>query len=140
MKANELRIGNNIYDSAYPKRDARVFRINSGIEWPITYSYGKIFEHTPLHGESLLPIPLTEEWLLKFGFTEAMFDYTIHTGEFFKGSVGILWVAGNNNVWQLKYEMRCTQTVIKYVHQLQNLYFALTGEELTLSHDKKGIL
>ena len=126
MKAEELRIGNNIYDSTYPKRDAKVFRINSGSEWPITYSYGKIFEHTPLHGESLLPIPLTEEWLLKFGF-------------FGHNNAWVLSTPGSNptifhfSIWyDLTYNTAELIPDITYVHQLQNLYFALTGEELTL--------
>jgi len=54
------------------------------------------------------PIPLTEEWLCKLGF--------------------------DNNHWATKWilEDMPIPTGIKYVHQLQNLYFALTGKELTL--------
>lgn len=62
------------------------------------------------------PIPLTEEWLLKFGFKPFVKDFTkngiiIHTRK--RG-----------------YVLRKSVPIIKYVHQLQNLYFALTGEEL----------
>lgn len=74
--------------------------------------------------------PLTEEWLKKFGFLENDADeFSDKTssliilrdkGEFFKydicadphyNSIGIL---------------------VQHIHQLQNLYFALTGEELKL--------
>jgi hypothetical protein len=68
------------------------------------------------------PIPLTEEWLLKFGFEEwdknawqKGFDLSIHKID------SIFWY-NNNGI----------NVLIKYVHQLQNLCFALTGEELTL--------
>lgn len=88
-----------------------------------------------LWANEINPIPLTDQWLLKFGFTEEMFDYTIHTGEFYNGSIGILLVTtiGVSPKFQLKYEMKCTQTIIQYVHQLQNLYFCLTGEELKIN-------
>jgi hypothetical protein len=76
------------------------------------------------------PIPLTEEWLIKLGFgmespgfysygEESMADYcynlddkTFH--EYYPTS-----------------DMNCLAKC-EYVHQLQNLFFALTGEELTI--------
>lgn len=70
------------------------------------------------------PIPLTEEWLIKFGFIKntrfyrhpkTMWDYSLIDNELelFSG-----WDGDT-------YTVSC-----KYVHQLQNLYFALTGQEL----------
>jgi hypothetical protein len=54
------------------------------------------------------PILLTEEWLLKFGFVkDKLTNYDWYKGDF---------------------EI-CIHD-IKHVHQLQNLYHALTGEEL----------
>lgn len=67
-------------------------------------------EHTMY--ASFEPIQLTEEWLLKFGYQIGMF-WILSTGEF------------RINISGIHYD-------IQYVHQLQNLYFALTGEELTL--------
>ena len=68
-------------------------------------------------------VKLTEEWLLKFGFnkkdiSELPFDELIYE----KGNIQI------NDEMEF-YNGIFTQK-IKYVHQLQNLYFALTGEEL----------
>jgi hypothetical protein len=123
INATELRIGN------YLNRFGR----KNQITWhtiALLHHEHKSYEKWQKEFE---PIPLTEEWLTKFGFTEAMFDYTIHTGEFYNGSIGLLSIAGNTGKFQLQYEMKCTQTTIKYVHQLQNLYFALTGVELQLS-------
>lgn len=56
--------------------------------------------------EDIKPIPLTEEWLLRFKF--------------------------NNNHWATKWilEDMPIPTGIEYVHQLQNLYHALTGSDL----------
>jgi len=72
------------------------------------------------------PIPLNEEWLLKLGFRHA---YTsVHEGisiynkdlfsiEYHQDT---LWINGNK------------VNHIKHVHQLQNLYFCLTGKELEI--------
>jgi len=62
------------------------------------------------------PIPLNEEWLLKFGFSG--WD---------KGNYTM--ILSNGNFMEFEYVIAKN---IKYVHQLQNLYFALTNEELTI--------
>jgi len=78
------------------------------------------------------PAPLTEEWLLKFGF---QVRYTIgHSAQYYINEnpvthdwmLSILWLEGDNCPFYKNGHHK-----IKYVHQLQNLYFALTGEELT---------
>jgi hypothetical protein len=72
------------------------------------------------------PIPLTEEWKLKFGFEKTEWD----NFNSFRLSIGnndytiVLYTDGNCEVGDI---ITCK---IEYVHQLQNLYFALTGEEL----------
>lgn len=63
------------------------------------------------------PIPITEEWLDGF---EAMKKYTIHQNQF----NGWRWVVNNLAGNHIK--------EIEFIHQLQNLYFALTDEELIL--------
>ena len=68
-------------------------------------------------------IPLTKEWLLKFGFDEHAIGY--YNKDF------IIFLSYSNTGLH-QYRLRDFNTIIKYVHQLQNLYFALTGEELTL--------
>lgn len=75
------------------------------------------------------PIQLTEEILLKCGFKKHLDTIFIHwskEGGMFEistrlpyGSFG-LWVNGTLGCFQ-------------YVHQLQNLYFALTNEELQIN-------
>lgn len=61
------------------------------------------------------PIPITEEWLLKFGFTKP------------KDSEGYLL---NGLVFYDGFLSSNQKEKLKYVHQLQNLYHALTGSEL----------
>jgi hypothetical protein len=81
---------------------------------------------------SMNPIPLTEEWLLKFGFERHHFDYS-------NGVIYIKDVPNNNEFKWGVYPFELGSGFIinksknlKYVHQLQNLYFALTNEELTM--------
>jgi hypothetical protein len=66
----------------------------------------------------LYTIPLTEEWLVNFGFEQS-------TESIFKKN-GILIIS------DVIFEVFLGSVIVKlqYVHQLQNLYFALTGEEL----------
>ncbi len=71
------------------------------------------------------PIPLTEEWLVRAGFEFDKIDGYWYIDEywryFFEGDVCFL---GNFS------------HAVDYVHQLQNLYFALTGEELNFANVK----
>ena len=113
MKARDLRIGN----------------------WLITTMARNEYQVLPCHlgdedEECLLesePIPLTEEWLVRFGF-----EYTeIHEG-FNQYRKDLLNLSITPNGFEIFLTFKWIN--IKHVHQLQNLYFALTGEELTLQH------
>ena len=71
------------------------------------------------------PIPLTEEILLKCGFDENMVLSTIE-GEIRYYGDGDINIGGEDScTLGMVYIAKC-----KYLHQLQNLYFALTGKEL----------
>lgn len=81
------------------------------------------------------PIQLTEEWLLKFGFEQLNKQpiYTIRVGENIDNKIklgisidGWFGMCYDGLIYQGINDNR-----IKHVHQLQNLYFALTNEELT---------
>lgn len=116
IKANELRVGNLVYD--FIKGETRVETIED-YDFP---------DRAML--ERIQPIPLTEEWLENFGFECASHSggnsiyYSIGDfgGELLDGFFQLTW-----------YEFAPCQ----YVHQLQNLYFALTGEELELKPESK---
>jgi hypothetical protein len=116
MKANELRIGNLTYRIEVKNKN------NTVIDDITIYDMERIQE---VHDKTFTyePIPLTEEWLQKFGFqTEESFvyeldDITINTSR----GLMCIFTKCKNNV-----EIEITE----YVHQLQNLYFALTNKEL----------
>lgn len=67
------------------------------------------------------PIPLNEEWLLKFGFVKLDLPSKSY---FLNGIIIDHYPWGYGIVFYNKCKLN-------YVHQLQNLYFALTNEELT---------
>lgn len=81
--------------------------------------------------ENYNPIPLTwgHEWLLKFGFEDTTGGWGGSTGNDKHYRLGKFEVqtVDFDDLWHLKNKF---DVKIKYVHQLQNLYFALTGMEL----------
>lgn len=139
MEAKELRIGNYILNyeaepevSIYWKVE-EIQRLSNdkalNQTLGVTYRKGSCWTCDPE------PIPLTEEWLVKFGFVkdkkhDNCCDLELENNFYLQG-VGY----GKSNI---KYEVILTDsndnelTLVKHVHQLQNLYFALTNEELTI--------
>ena len=115
MKANELRIGNWI-------SNGHTNHVISS-SWLCDY-LGSLGEHMKTE-----PIPLTEEWLVRLGF-ERKEDHAPAIGVFHwyeNTLVTLNWVS-HEKCWV---ELDDVDSItIKYVHQLQNLYFAITGKEL----------
>jgi hypothetical protein len=137
MKASELRIGNLVDLNS---EITKIFSINEkGINHTID-NWGHFPNLEFESFESIQPIPLTEEWLFKFGFSAT--DYK-------KGYIGIDHKAGGiitdfvltyplvNGLFQKYFiweHSKFKYQELKHVHQLQNLYYSLTGEELTLKN------
>ena len=117
MKANELRIGNIV------ERYTDVF--GRGWSWTNT-SHEDIYSIACGHEDKYRPIPLTEEWLLKFGF-RPLDNKNWHLGKI------KVWSGATGIYFQFNTPDDIDDVEIKYVHQIQNLYFALTGEELMLN-------
>lgn len=118
MKADALRLRNLVYDNYDSKRDGSPLQIISIDE----LSFFEDGEDSINNTDSTFfePIQLTDEWLLKFGFEK---DGTWFTKSGFGISI-------DNLKWQMKGYIATFDKCL-YVHQLQNLYFALTGKELT---------
>lgn len=119
MRSNELRIGNIIGDTL----------LNTVV---VTIDVLKtIDDHTSPIGEDGVykPMPLTEEWLLKFGFKNSKSQ-----DKFFVIDNNMGVSTANNEFIFIMGNFVCQLVLIKlqFVHHLQNLYFALTGKELTL--------
>jgi hypothetical protein len=115
----ELRIGNLV------DLGNRIAKINEIYHRACTVLDLEETQDTIEDYERTKPIPLTEDWLLKFGFDKLpiVFEYK----RFY------LYKQDNSDIWRLNHSgTNAHITTLKYVHQLQNLYFALTNEELNL--------
>ena len=121
MKASELRIGNSIMQD-----DDFVF---------VTWWRLELMENNKIEYK---PIPLTVDWLLKLGFDKLENDIPTYFKCFgnlieddYEYSFNI-YVDSEQNYFITIFGRKI---IIKHVHQLQNLYHALTGEELTIKDE-----
>lgn len=107
MEARELRIGNFVYDAIENIHQiTSIDNVDLGLlGCSIELRFAK-------------PIPLTEEWLLKFGFEDDFLGF------------GIIRIFESDFGYKIYKGHGCFDVNCFYVHQLQNLYFALTQKEL----------
>ena len=106
IKANELRLGNWIY--------------NNNNEYQVTpYVIEELW--ASVRGW-VQPISLTDKWLIKFGFEK--YDTN-------KYSINHFYIRKVGDEFETQIG-ECLYKTIDYVHQLQNIYFALTNEELEI--------
>ena len=120
----ELRIGNYVeYNGEIIKLDGSLLccYIQNELEFPLN------------------PIPLTEEILLKFGFNEVEGERWCDMHEEFEEcnyyylSMFKIYYNPETDIFEDD-SLYHFNVNLKYVHQLQNIYFALTGEELTFKN------
>ena len=109
MEVNELRIGNHTHSGVvrgiYPQ-DART-------ETQI------IFDTFMIGISKVDAIVLSDEWMIRLGFTKSSNFYYAKDFYAFDLEHGVLYYGGSVN-----------ESSIKCVHELQNLYYALTKIEL----------
>lgn len=124
IEINELRVTNLV--KCKTSNDAGVYTVDAidGIHNKIYLSNPRNVWHSL---DKIRPIKLTEDWLVKFGFIKK-YDW------FYKDKFLLGYLTTEDNLqseWKFS-GTDCSWNLlnIKYVHQLQNLFFALTGEEL----------
>ena len=136
MEAKELRIGNYInYNFDNVVYNKGILRVDCDV-----------FTHIKKDGGMLAisPIVLTEELLLKFGFIKSGTNTDTHWLKCDNEGVSRIGLKQykelfNNNHISFDfnvggaYSTSSVDIKIEFVHQLQNLYFALTTEELILN-------
>lgn len=132
MKAEELRIGNYINWEQTTHIVSGLPNFNLVRSYWIKDSIAQTEEEYQGFIEEAKPIPLNEEWLLKLGFVKE--KGMLHGLDKFKLFLPCI------NKPILTYSQRSISVSngsfsleMKYVHQIQNLYYALTGEELTVN-------
>ena len=140
IQSNELRLG-NIFHSPEDNEIVFIEKIQKEFvdvrnigDGEFHYSYLCQIQH-------LKPIELTPEILEKCGFEKSLIDES-NPGDGCYYSMKIIddkhcdlsFISGDKNgileVCLFPYE---TWFIFQYIHQLQNLYYALTGKELDIS-------
>lgn len=125
MEATELRLNNLLM---YGDDIVPIMGVENNHESVLV----KIDKDTAIDYRKLKPIALTAEWFQKLGFKEAYrsnsrvrfdlpnycrYDFDLDSNKILEGFLFF----GNY--------IKCN-----YLHQLQNIYFTLTGEELKIEH------
>lgn len=114
INANELRVGNWVVEVGFPKNNSRHFskveKIDLYDEDPPTYE----------------PVLLTPEIIENFGFK--------YDGKYFNKSIYFLIKNGESFDFGEWYQGGYVK--IKNLHHLQNLWFALTNEELMIDEQE----
>lgn len=130
MNAKDLRVGNLVYLTNIGLHDQKI----------ITFEHYD-FDHI-VHKKTFFrydPIPLTEQWLIDLGFEKQLLSdnsahyYTLELNENKYCDLSIC--SGDKNGFieatLFPYE---DWFRYKYVHELQNLFFSITGRELELNY------
>ena len=127
IQATELRIGNFIGMNLeeYPNNFFTALEIGETMkvyEGLITLKGANIkrVETSFMYVDDLDPIPLNEDWLVRFGGE----NRSLYPYRFGKRII----IIRNNKLFDY-----ASDTELKWVHQFQNFIFALTGTELTLT-------
>ena len=146
MKVQDFRIGNMVN---YFHHETCL----NGIVTSINKKSITINNHATIKIKSnnISPIALTEEWLLKFGFelknqlsihktkiyyiSNIEVDYCIYFADF-RQDFGFYIEYTDSPYAKDEGVLYPITFGIKYVHQLQNLYYALNGEELKMEGEK----
>jgi hypothetical protein len=126
MKASELRIGNYVLD----ERDS-VDRVKAISDKEV--ALGALSQSNIIPFSEVNPIPITEEWLGKVNY-----QYANENGQKFYWHTDLpyfqlrkdedswgMWYCESNGV-----EALISKKDIEYVHDIQNIHFYLSGEEL----------
>jgi hypothetical protein len=126
ISENDFRVGNLFYGNYETEEDEKIHSVICKI-----LGYDPFDSHFCVENKegieefcSFQKIPITEVWILKLGFIK---DEIL---KFYRNDK-------SNSTIIIDYDFICllgySHVKIKYVHQLQNLYYALTQRELTVA-------
>jgi hypothetical protein len=130
IEQNELRIGNMVQVLGHIETVKEITTLGGTHEMGVVL--GEWGEHSSdfnYNGKAfaslgiVLPIPLTEEMLLKCGFKKDLANVFHDKISLYEGKI-------KEEGFRLYGQYAIEKVKVKYLHQLQNLYFTLTGNEL----------
>ena len=113
MKANESRIGNKTKQG----------KIVSFYEHGVHVGYGKCFKFSEVE-----PIPLTQQWLIKSKAYKVSDERPVYVLDRFR----LIWKKEYKYWYVIDNVFMTYFTKLEFVHEWQNFYFVLNGEELPL--------
>lgn len=126
IKVNELRIGNSVL------HEGKVLTVHALSENEIGV-YENMFGSRYYPEESYDPIFLTEDWILKLGF-EPIPD---KNGSLYKKDYRFVYFFNTDNPHIMfeydQFDINKSTRCVYSVHELMNLWYWLTGSELTLN-------
>jgi hypothetical protein len=150
MKASELRIGNYLFDSVEDIGVIQVTEIKNMVDNRIgnmsicyygvnggysTTSLEENSNNNEIYDYMIQPILLTKEWMLKLGFEEEKSDIPTFSkvfGRFIEDDYEHCLIINLDAYENFYTVLNGIKLILKHVHQLQNLYYALNEEELTI--------
>lgn len=127
MKNTDFRIGNYVMDEVSGE-----LMVISELGESIVATVVNRDKYPLPDGWQMAPIPITEEWLERLGFV--LGDGTVEVWVNKSGFSICRTSAGYLKYCILQFDSISVigEASIDYVHQLMNLYYSLTGEELTV--------
>lgn len=126
LQATDLRIKNLV------EYNGRIFEIDTiAKEFPTLNT--QEFGIGVVDWNNIKPIPLTEDWLLKFGWVwnEECKSYEKHPNGDIRMNLQYRDLSNSYTMFNYVLKALIAERIF-YVHQLQNLYFALTNKELEI--------
>jgi hypothetical protein len=120
----DLRIGN----FAYPFDDIELVS-----EKEIFRDYIEVNCNDLTRTVDLYPIPLTEEWLLRFGFNLLSLESESYVNSSYSQFIIDVLDTGNFGIKLRFPNGHLIDIELEFVHTFQNIFFALTGKEFLLN-------
>jgi hypothetical protein len=135
IKANELRIGDWVLINGAPIKVESVLSDEINLEWRGIFDDDIDVQGTDL--ETVNPIPLTPEILERCGFVQKKDDFGDDALILeLRNSVDsyrlVFYANSDSKAVSVFHKNALIGTLSYHLHQLQNLFFALTGEELKI--------
>lgn len=133
INPKELRIGNLVWETRIV--DPSPEDLQSITVGAINGIYNTVYDNEDnIYGpEDIYPIPLTPEWLQRMDLVKESYlhrpVYKISQTDYY-----LRWEDDvvDVSIEDLNGHKHYFRYALKYVHQLQNLYFSLTGKELAI--------
>jgi hypothetical protein len=136
ITTSDLRLGNWLYESDKSKFPMQVVAI--GDDWVQLDFEGNDGDSFEITDKEIYPIPITKELIVKSLNAEPLGDdYSVKLGDY-----RYIYFRINNDGYIsidfFNYDDNSENEIcdgIRYVHELQNIYYALTGKELEIRRE-----